>query len=536
MNITLNPYSISGIILVVTCSILVLLIIIYGKTKAHRLWALFNVSVGIWGVGTILTGQAGTETIAFIGWRCGFAGVIFIPILFYHVVSSFCQLERRKVISFAYLQGFLFFFLNTTDSFVKDLRFIFDSIYYPIANQPFFVSFVIIWVILVLWGHIELFRFCKKAKGNKRNQGLYLFLAMAIGFSGGSMNFLPMFGIDLYPWGNFAISIYVAIATYAMLRHSLMDIEVIIKKTLVYSGLISIITIIYIIVIYLLERFFCIAIGYKSVTLTIAIIALFAIMFIPLKNKIQYALDKYFFKGTIDQIEREKELLGTELERSERLKSVAALAAGMAHEIKNPLTSIKTFIEYLDDKDNDPEFRKKFKSIVPKEIDKITSIINQLLGYSRAEKIKTEKRDMHLILDYVLDLYNSTLISKKIKLHKEYNSSNSVIMCDDNQIKQVFINIVLNCVEAMQKGGNLTVKTQDVNNELEISVHDDGAGIPKDKIKHIFDPFYTTKEKGTGLGLFVVHQIIDNNDGKIAIDSDLNRGTVVKVRFTLSSS
>ena len=282
---------------------------------------------------------------------------------------------------------------------------------------------------------------------------------------------------------------------------------------------------------YLLERVFCIAIGYQSVLLTITIIVLFSIVFTPLKNKIQRAIDKYFFKGSIDQIEKEKSLLETELERSERLKSVSTLAAGMAHEIKNPLTSIKTFVEYIDDKYKDPEFRTKFKSIVPREIDKITNIIDQLLGYSRSEKTSLKECDIHCILDYVADLYNNVFLTKHIKTQKFYNSKSPLMTCDENQIKQAFINVILNCIEAMPNGGDLSIKTEDIDNTLEISIQDTGIGIPKDKIKHLFDPFYTTKEKGTGLGLFIVHQIIQNNKGRIAIDSDVSRGTIVKVRF-----
>ncbi|MDB4349780.1 ATP-binding protein [Omnitrophica bacterium] len=310
-----------------------------------------------------------------------------------------------------------------------------------------------------------------------------------------------------------------------------MEIEVIIKKTLVYSTLISIITILYFIVIYLLERVFSIILGYRSVPLAIAIIVLFSIISTPLKNKIQHMIDRFFFKGTIDQIEKEKELLGTELQRAERLKTVSTLAAGMAHEIKNPLTSIKTFIEYMDEKYKDPQFRTKFKSIVPKEIDKITNIINQLLDYSRSERVNVKTCNIHNILDYVSDLYNSVFLNKHIKLHKLYTSKTPNITCDENQLKQAFINIILNSIEAMPNAGEITIQTQDIDNTLEVSIKDTGIGIPKDKIQHLFDPFYTTKEKGTGLGLFIVHQIIQNNKGMIAIESDVNEGTIVKVRF-----
>jgi two-component system, sporulation sensor kinase E len=105
-------------------------------------------------------------------------------------------------------------------------------------------------------------------------------------------------------------------------------------------------------------------------------------------------------------------------------------------------------------------------------------------------------------------------------------------MCDEHQLKQAFSNIILNSIEAMPQGGKLTITTEDIpTGALRITIKDTGTGIPKDKIKHLFDPFYTTKEKGTGLGLFIVHQIIENNKGKINIESKEGKGTTVTMVF-----
>jgi len=348
----------------------------------------------------------------------------------------------------------------------------------------------------------------------------------------GAIFFFPLFyNIKIPPYPALLLPLFTLVTAYAIVRHQLLEIEVIIKKTLIYSVLISTVTIFYFIIVYLLERFFSIVIGYRSIPSTIAIIALFSIVFTPLKNKIQRSIDRYFFKGTIDQIEKEKKFLETELQKAERLKTVSILTAGMAHEIKNPLTSIKTFVEYIDKKHQDPEFRNKFKAIVPKEIDKITGIINQLLDYSKTDRINLRLSNIHTVLDYVSDLYSNEFLKRDIKLYKLYNSQSSNITCDENQIKQVFINIILNSVESMPSGGKLTIKTEDIANTLEISIQDTGPGIPEEKLKHLFDPFYTTKEKGTGLGLFIVHQIIQNNRGKIVINSDVSKGTTVRVIF-----
>jgi len=297
----------------------------------------------------------------------------------------------------------------------------------------------------------------------------------------------------------------------------------------VYSFLISILTGAYFVTIYLLERGIQGLAGYQSIPLTVAIIACFSLIFTPLRNRIQSIVDRYFFKGTIDQIEKEKAMLEIAIQRSEKLKAVSTLAAGMAHEIKNPLTSLKTFTEYVSSKYDDPEFRSKFSKIVPHEIEKIQNIVNQLLKYSTTEKTDLRKHDIHMILDYVLDLYSNEFLKKDISVEKEYFPGQGDVVCDENQIKQVFINLVLNSIEAIPQGGIIKVGTRRKDEIVEITIEDTGKGISPDKLKHLFDAFYTTKDEGTGLGLFVVHQIIENNNGKILIDSELNKGTTVKV-------
>ena len=470
--------------------------------------------------------------------RFMFIGVIFIPIFIYDFIISFLNLKKdRKVYPYILAIGFIFFTINiSTGLFVSEV-YKYSWGYY--AKTTLFqilcnIFFVITYIRCGIASFFSFYSKKDKISPGQYNRNRILFIAFVLGMIAG-LDYIPTYGVNIRPFGYIFATVFIAIITYAIVKHQLLDIKVIIKKTLVYSILISILSTIYFIAVYLLERIFSSIAGYRSIPLTIFVIALLSSIFIPLKNKIQYMIDKYFFKGSIDQIEKEKELLETELQRSERLKSVSTLAAGMAHEIRNPLTSIKTFVEYMGKKHQDPEFRAKFENIVPKEIDKITNIINQLLDYSRTEKVSQKECDIHHILEYVLDLYNSAFLNKHIKLQKEYNSKFSRIICDENQLKQVFINIILNSIESMPSGGDITVMTEDIDNTLEITIKDTGIGIPKDKIKHLFDPFYTTKEKGTGLGLFIVHQIIQNNNGKIGIDSDASKGTVVKIKLCKSN-
>jgi len=503
------------------------------KNKKYLSFVLFCLSIATWSFPYIAWQFSNNAEEALFWSRILMIGVIFIPITFLHFTFDFLGSEqslKRRFLLFAYFLGFILLFADVTPLMVIGVEQRLFFKFWPIPGKLFHLS-PISFTGFILYSLFLLFNSYSRAYGIKRIQIKIITWGIVIGCIGGMSNFLLWYNIPIAPVTNILVSVFIIMVAYGILQHKLMDIEIVIKKTLVYSILILIITILYFIIVFLFERLFSFIVGYKSTALTLGIIALFSIIFNPLKNKIQFMIDKYFFRGSIDQIEKEKELLETELQRSERLKTISTLAAGMAHEIKNPLTSIKTFVEYIDEKKNDPVFINKLKTIVPKEIDKIANIINQLLDYSRTEKVSQKECDIHCILDYVLDLYNSTFLNKHIKLQKQYNSQFPKITCDENQLKQTFINIILNSIESMPIGGDVVVKTEDVNNVLEISIKDTGIGIPKEKIKHLFDPFYTTKEKGTGLGLFIVHQIIRNNKGRIGIDSEINKGTVVKVRF-----
>ena len=217
--------------------------------------------------------------------------------------------------------------------------------------------------------------------------------------------------------------------------------------------------------------------------------------------------------------------LREELQKTEKLKAVATLAAGMAHEIKNPLTSIKTFTEYLPKKHNDPVFVEKFNAVVGNEVDRINNIVKQLLEFSRPSELKLKKTDINSLLDETLSLLNNDLLKYNIKAKKDYSDIN-IVNADPSQIRQVFLNLLLNAIDSMKTGGTIHVATgQKDANEVFVSISDTGHGIPREDIGRIFDPFFTRKDEGTGLGLSVVHGIIKKHRGTIAVKSVPEKGT-----------
>jgi signal transduction histidine kinase len=225
-SLDLNVFSMAGLSLGVACLLLALLVFGYAKQIVHRVWAIFNIVVGIWGLGTFFVGISKSYEQALISWKFSYSGGILIAVLFYHVVCSFCKLERRKLILFAYIQGFFFVLINiSTNLFIYPLEYLFDSFYYNKATLTYGIWFVI-WSFFVLLAFSELFNFIRKAHGIQRTQALYLFWGMLLGFAGGTSTVAPSFGIMVYPAWHFTICIYAGISTYAIFRYQIMDIKI----------------------------------------------------------------------------------------------------------------------------------------------------------------------------------------------------------------------------------------------------------------------------------------------------------------------
>lgn len=219
-----------------------------------------------------------------------------------------------------------------------------------------------------------------------------------------------------------------------------------------------------------------------------------------------------------------------ESRQTEKLKAVATFAAGMAHEVKNPLSSIKTFAEYLPQKYDDPDFREKFARIVGQEVGKINELVQQLLDFAKPREPQKQPVRASRLIDETVEFLQGSLVNKHVTIVRAYSKQDEVWV-DPGQMKQVFLNLLMNSVQAMERPGCITISTVAENGHLEVAVADTGRGIPKGDLPRVFDPFYTTKPDGTGLGLSVVHSIIQEHGGRVIIDSGIGRGTTVRIQL-----
>jgi two-component system sensor histidine kinase PilS (NtrC family) len=232
-----------------------------------------------------------------------------------------------------------------------------------------------------------------------------------------------------------------------------------------------------------------------------------------------------------------------QVRRMDRLAVVGELAAGIAHEIKNPLASLSGSIQMLRDEVDFGPMQQRLMDITMREAERLNALVNEFLLFSRPEKAVDRSVEVNEVIDDTLEmLKNSPELSRPIRIEKTL-SRNLWVHIDSQRLQQVIWNLVLNAVQEMKNSGRLSVATTirakrgsgDAQEKLaEISISDTGPGILPENQGKVFDPFYTTKDQGTGLGLTIVHRIVENYDGKIFLDSDGHSGTTFTLHFPLA--
>jgi two-component system, sporulation sensor kinase A len=233
--------------------------------------------------------------------------------------------------------------------------------------------------------------------------------------------------------------------------------------------------------------------------------------------------------GTLQDI-TERKKTEERLLNSEKLSVVGQLAAGVAHEIRNPLTSLRGFIQLL----NGGMASKEYYRIMLDELDRIEFIVSEFLNLAKPQSTNFEYYNPIELLTDVISLLNTESNLQNVTIDLDIKKEVKEIYCEKNQIKQVYINMFKNAMDAMPNGGTIKVNVDVMPcNYLLIQFKDEGIGIPKDRLKKIGEPFYSTKEKGTGLGIMICDRIIKRHSGEISYESEENVGTTVSISIPI---
>jgi len=692
---------------------------VYTRNRKNELYRIFLfpcLILTIWNTNILGLIIAPNEHFAWYWAKIFAIGLVLIPPAVLQLVLVFTEYRGRfekQMLYASYGSAAVFSILNLCGLFVNEF-FKVGSQYFPDAGLIFRL-YVLNFVLFVGYALLLVFQKYKHtASPARRNQIAYFLVAALLTVFVGSTNFLPSFGIRIYPLGNMATIVFTGIFAYAIVKHRLMDIEVIIRKSVIYAGLTASLTGIYAIIVGVFHGVFGVTrFGQGSFLVNALAAMVIALSFQPLRIRIQRAVDRFFFKDKYDYqrtlkdlsgavtsilsldrlldlivnrlteimhiekgsvmlrdkgigefriragkglrkevsdrisfkrddylvewLERDKkifdreeieiflggkapsgmdtktrieyndtlvklremgamlciplmvkgrligiltlnkkmsgdmftpddlELLSTvanqaaiaienaklyeemreiekNLHRADKLAALGILASSVAHEIRNPLVSIKTFTQLAPRKLNNPEFLDKFQTIIPEELERLESILNQLLNFGRPSQPQFRSSKIEEIIDSVLTLMNVELSKSNIEVIELYDRDMPEIMADGEQLKQVFMNIILNAIQAMPEGGNLRIITSlerefvgsDSSEFVIIKFEDTGCGIPKEDLDNLFNPFFTTKSGGTGMGLSISRRIVEEHNGRINVESTVGKGTTFTIKLPLN--
>lgn len=682
------------------------------QSDLNRNFALLTFATGVWFFSYTFMYNAEDPQNAFLFARIGYLGIIFIPTFLYGFTVAFAKISRyEKWLQLTVLIGLFFAVCDLFKLLITDVYKYYWG-YYP-KGSPLLLLFIAYFCIVFLVS-LLIFYNQYKAKSLDSNKAKYLLLAFSLAILG-CIDYFGNFGLEIYPAGYIFATSCIAVVFYAILRHRLMDIEVVIKKGIVYSILMAVIIGIYSFLIFVGQNIFqatlginqwvaavltafAIALGYKPletfvtdltsqyffrkkydyqktlmqsseamnlltdidrlVRLITRIVArrmnleeastlvhdelhnryivkaaegksksllgntfsnnhelfehLFETRRILLKDEVKHTLENKMLlseeRKRLNAIRKEMEifraqvcvpsisrskymgnklvavfcmgekksgdmytdediqLLSTlsnqaaiavenalmysdlmkqyqelketkdQLVQSEKLAALGTMAAGIAHEIRNPLTSLQLFVQMMAERFDDHEFREKFTQVVPPEIERLNRIVNDLVSFAKPSKLTREPAQINEILDKTVRLSEISFKKLNVKVVKEFSEVPKVLV-DSQQIMQIFLNLIMNGAQAMANGGTLTVKTyyDDIAKVVCVDVKDTGIGISEANLKKLFSPFFSTKEGGTGLGLAITRRIIEEHNGKIKVKSAIGEGTTFTVELPVAS-
>ncbi|HWR38166.1 MAG TPA: two-component system sensor histidine kinase AtoS [Patescibacteria group bacterium] len=226
----------------------------------------------------------------------------------------------------------------------------------------------------------------------------------------------------------------------------------------------------------------------------------------------------------------EKHRLEEQICRADRLASLGEMMAGIAHEIRNPLTSVKGFVQYLQELDDEAE-RREYMPIIVKEVDRANRVIDELLYFARPTHTEYQTMDMNEVLTNTLFLVKNKTTTHRVDFVLRLAERLPAVRGDAGQIRQVLLNLLINAIQAIPENGRVEITTCREREQIVIEIRDNGSGIPEGDQMKVFDPFFTTKPTGTGLGLAIAQRIVSAHRGSLSISSQMGQGTAVTVEI-----
>ncbi len=652
------------------------------RTRTAVLLSVFNLVVGAWCFFQLM-GEFSMSYGQVLFWtKANLASAVLIPLFFYAFIISFTGgplMGRTHIFIFlacalaliASLKDGLFVSGLGTTSFFK---------YYPKAGPVYYI-FAAYFAGFVAAGFYRLAGFYSSSAGARRNQAAYILAASAVGFVSGSTQFFPAFGLDVFPAGMFIFPVYALLAAYAVISRRLFDIKIAIRKSLVYSSILLVFSLIYALMLLLSVGILENLAGLNYFLSASFSVAVFVLLFDPLRRSIQKTVDGAFFRDSYaagevgkafsrslvlsmsardlkqmalneisstwkirdilfadgqrrssgfefktefkngfegikeslclsfsavsgNSIVAEEELAGSlpedllkagvsliffvktgkevsgllavgekpgrgmwnredlevfeticaligaaeerdllhkkelrtsqKIMESEKFAAIGALAASAAHEIKNPLTSLKGMISVLSENQKDPDFIRTFNEISIRQLDRINSAVNRLLSIRGSDqnavlgRPETEELDAADLMSEVVAPLNEYCRRRSIEVDLDIKERGLKLCGSRKELSEAFFNMIMNSIEAMPSGGRIRLSVS----VGRVVIEDSGNGMDSGTLERIFEPFFTTKNGGAGIGLYAAAKTINAAGGRINVTSAPGKGSTFVIDFS----
>ena len=475
------------------------------------LWGLISLIVAFIGIHLFWMVNAPDAATAFFhSFRLN-AAAIFLPVFFFHFTLLLThRIEQKKwelvvyyIITFVYAA----LIMSYPTEFIPGVQSVVSLKYYCRSGPLFY--FLPVWLgFLMSYGLFLVWRSYLTATPIKRNQLKYFFAGSAFGLVGGISAFLPAMNVPIYPWGVYLIPVNLLLVAYAIVKHQLMDIRFVVQKSLVYTVLISILVLFFVVMVFVMERTFQELFGYTSPVSSLIVAVLLVFILIPLYRWAHSFIDRVFYKGSFPQIVQENQRMRDEMIALERYKISKEIFRSLAEEIRVPLERLKI---------------QSFGRALGQEVQEIEETLNQLDAYSRPLSSEFESFNIVALMEEVLKELQPQLNGERsTKIFKYYQPDEvAKILGNRAQLKEALSCILDHCRQVLHKtNGDVFVTIENDRRWASLSIRHSGKGLSAEEATRIFEPFFRTAYFKCGLHLLFAQTIILHHSGKIWLEAE----------------
>jgi len=555
----LTPFAISGLLICLPCFPLAFFVWFKGRGKVAHYFAWNLMAVAVWGIGATGIGLNPGPELAWYFHSIAFIGVIHIPVFYMHAVMHMIQSKYLRPVMIAVyttawaLSLTCLFKQEPFAMFIADTFWYMYDQYYVIKGSIYYTICFVWWQVLVAITTYLLLRYYMAVMPEKKTVMKCLLVGFPMGFIGGTSNFFQSWGLEIYPWGNFGVPFYVLIIGYAIFQYKFLDISFVLRKGVVYSLLIAIVSGMYFVTILLFEPVISRVVGEAGTASGLLAAILLGVVYAPMRLRLEFFVDQTIFRGYHQQITHQNQMIQEELARTEKFTTMSKITEGVIEEINTPLKDINSYSKEGLSKLENKEFVMQAAVTIDQQVDVINELLQKLLKFSNPEALALQNASIHNVIDDVLDILKKEFEEKKIELVSDFQTKGGEFLkIDPAQIRQALYNLCHYSAQSMAETGcTLVIHTglkhaslvrqeksdSQVEKFFEVIIKGTGKGIPQEKLATIFDPFHGGRgqaEEKTGLELSIAHRIIKDHGGYIFVESEQEKGTTFTVELPIN--